>query len=118
MGVVIGNDRGFEGLIIRGIFEISNDRFSGKAVALKSTGPTTEEGKEHSRCNAVRLRGSDVENSNSVRVALKAKRGDCIVNVGDVGVEAAEIAFAFCTAFAQRSHRACLYHFEKIEPRR
>ena len=35
-----------------------------------------------------------------VHVALKAKRGDCVVNVGDVGVEAAEIAFAFCTAFA------------------
>ena len=61
---------------------------------------------------------SDVENSNSVRVALKAKRSDCVVNVGDVGVEAAEIAFAFCTAFAQCSHRARLYHFEKIEPRR
>ena len=59
---------------------------------------------------------SDVENSNSVRVALKAKRGDCVVNVGDVGVEAAEISFAFCTAFAQCSHRARLYHFEKIEP--
>ena len=64
------------------------------------------------------LRGFDVENSNSVRVALEAKRGDCVVNVGDVGVEAAEIAFAFCTAFAQCSHRARLYHFEKIEPRR
>ena len=62
--------------------------------------------------------GRCVDLTNCVHVALKAKRGDCVVNVGDVDVEAAEIAFAFCTAFAQCSHRARLYHFEKIEPRR
>src|SRR3974377_1605127 len=33
LSVVIGNDRGFEGLIVLGILEISNDRFGGQPMA-------------------------------------------------------------------------------------
>ena len=48
----------------------------------------------------------------------EATRTDCVINVSDVRVEAAKIALAFSTAFAQCGHRAGLYHFEKIELRR
>jgi hypothetical protein len=48
---------------------------------------------------------------NHAHFRSEATRGDCLVSVRDIDVEAAEIAFAFGTAFAQCGHRACLYHF-------
>src|SRR5262245_15433689 len=63
------------------------------------------------------LRGSDVENK-APSGALETTRSDSIVNVGDVGIEPAKIAIAFWTTLAQCGHRACFYHFEKIEPGR
>src|SRR5262249_51978147 len=61
------------------------------------------------------LRGSDVENK-APSGALETTRSDSIVNVGDVGIEPAKIAIAFWTTLAECGHRACFYHFEKIEP--
>ena len=52
------------------------------------------------------------------RILSEAAHGDRLVSVIDAGVEAAEIAFTFSTAFAQCGHCARLYHFQKIEPRR
>ena len=49
--------------------------------------------------------------------ALKTTRGDCLVRVFDIRVEAAKIALTLAATFAQCGHRACLYDFKEVQPR-
>ena len=47
--------------------------------------------------------------------ASKTAGSDCSINVLDVGVEAAQLALAFGTALAKRSHGSRPYDFKKIK---
>ena len=94
-------------------FEPAAHCTAGSATSENDSG--RDQGVPH-RAGDARCVGSDVE----IRAPffLKAACSDCIVSVGDVGIEAAEIAFKFGSVFAQRGHRTRLYYLVKIQPRR
>ena len=51
------------------------------------------------------------------KTRLTAVRGNCRIDVWDVGVYAAEFAFTLSAVLAQPDDRARFHHFEEIETR-